>query len=99
MRRQASVIGRISLTLGCALVPTWFATVTCAQKASGWRDPSKHEAKFIAVDKDVQLEVLDWGGSGRAVVLLAGSGLTAHEFDDFAPKLTGHYHVYGITRR
>jgi pimeloyl-ACP methyl ester carboxylesterase len=23
----------------------------------------------------------------------------AHVFDDFAPKLTGHYHVYGITRR
>jgi len=47
----------------------------------------------------VRLEVLDWGGSGRPVVLLAGSGNTAHVFDDFAPKLTGFCHVYGITRR
>jgi pimeloyl-ACP methyl ester carboxylesterase len=45
------------------------------------------------------LEVLDWGGSGRSIVLLAGGGNTAHVFDDFAPKLTDSYHVYGITRR
>jgi non-heme chloroperoxidase len=43
--------------------------------------------------------VLDWGGSGRPLVLLAGSGNTAHIFDDFAPKLSPEYHVYGITRR
>jgi pimeloyl-ACP methyl ester carboxylesterase len=51
------------------------------------------------VDKDVRLEVLDWGGSGRPIVLLAGGGNTAHVFDNFAPKLTPHGHVYGITRR
>jgi len=45
------------------------------------------------------LEVLDWGGSGRPLVLLAGGGDTAHVFDDFAPKLTPSFHVYGITRR
>jgi len=33
------------------------------------------------------------------VVLLAGLGNTAHVFDDFAPKLAGDYHVYGVTRR
>jgi pimeloyl-ACP methyl ester carboxylesterase len=54
---------------------------------------------FVTVDKGVRLEVLDWGGSGRAVVLLAGLGDTAHVFDKFATKLTGEYHVYGITRR
>jgi len=51
------------------------------------------------VDKNVRLEVLDWGGSGGPVVLLAGGGHTAHVFDEFAPKLTADYHVYGITRR
>jgi pimeloyl-ACP methyl ester carboxylesterase len=45
------------------------------------------------------LEVLDWSGSGRPLVLLAGGGDTAHVFDDFAPKLTASFHVYGITRR
>jgi non-heme chloroperoxidase len=47
----------------------------------------------------VSLEVLDWGGSGRPMVLLTGSGNTAHVFDDFARKLTAIAHVYGITRR
>jgi pimeloyl-ACP methyl ester carboxylesterase len=51
------------------------------------------------VDKDVRLEVLDWGGSGRALVLLTGLGDNAHVFDDFAPKLSRDYHVFGITRR
>jgi pimeloyl-ACP methyl ester carboxylesterase len=51
------------------------------------------------VSDDVRLEVLDWGGTGRPVVLLAGSGNTAHVFDDFAEKLSSLCHVYGITRR
>jgi len=45
------------------------------------------------------LEVLDWSGSGRSLVLLAGGGDTAHGFNDFAPKLIDHHHVYGSTRR
>jgi len=64
-----------------------------------WRDQSPHTIQFVTVDKNVRLEVLDWGGSGRPVVLLAGGGNTAHVFDEFAPKLTANYHVYGITRR
>jgi pimeloyl-ACP methyl ester carboxylesterase len=51
------------------------------------------------VDENVKLEVLDWGGPGRALVLLTGLGNTAHVFDELAPKLTPNYHVYGITRR
>jgi len=70
-----------------------------SQSAPAWKDPSPHTTRFITVDDNVRLEVLDWGGSGRAVVLLAGGGDTAHVFDDFAPKLTAHNHVYGITRR
>ena len=59
--------------------------------SSDWKDPSPHSVQFITVDKDVRLEVLDWGGSGRPIVLLAGMGNTAHVFDDFAPKLTKDY--------
>jgi pimeloyl-ACP methyl ester carboxylesterase len=64
-----------------------------------WRDPSPHAVRFVTVAPDVRLEVLDWGGTGRPVVLLAGLGNTAHVFDDFAAKLVRDYHVYGITRR
>jgi pimeloyl-ACP methyl ester carboxylesterase len=60
---------------------------------------SAQDARFVTVDKTVRLEVLDWGGTGRPVVLLAGLGSTAHVFDTFAPKLAGICHVYGITRR
>lgn len=70
-----------------------------AQEAVPWHDPSPHKIQFVTVDKDVKLEVLDWGGTGRPIVLLAGLGDTAHMFDNFAPKLTSEYHVYGITRR
>jgi non-heme chloroperoxidase len=70
-----------------------------AQEPAPWHDPSPHTVQFVTVDKDVKLEVLDWGGTGRPIVLLAGLGDTAHVFDDFAPKLTTGYHVYGITRR
>jgi pimeloyl-ACP methyl ester carboxylesterase len=64
-----------------------------------WQDRSKHRVQFVTVEDGVRLEVLDWGGSGRPVVLLSGLGFTAHVFDDLAEKLTGTYHVYGITRR
>lgn len=69
------------------------------QSSAVWKDMSPHTTQFVVVDQGVQLEVLDWGGSGRPIVLLAGGGNTAHVFDDFAPKLTAYYHVYGITRR
>jgi non-heme chloroperoxidase len=70
-----------------------------AQEPRQWHDPSPHTVQFVSVDNNVKLEVLDWGGSGRPLVLLAGGGDTAHVYDDFAPKLTSQYHVYGITRR
>jgi pimeloyl-ACP methyl ester carboxylesterase len=93
------LISRISVALGLFVVHTWFAFTACAQEPRAWQDPSKHQVRFITVDEGVQLEVLDWGGSGRAVVLLTGSGNTAHVFDDFAPKLRDCCRVYGITRR
>ncbi|HEY3989427.1 MAG TPA: alpha/beta hydrolase [Acidobacteriaceae bacterium] len=55
--------------------------------------------QFVTVDKDVKLEILDWGGTGRPLIFLAGGGRTAHDYDQFAPKFTTKYHAYGITRR
>lgn len=64
-----------------------------------WHDTSPHQVRFVIVEYGVRVEVLDWGGTGRALVLLAGSGNTAHIFDNIAPKLRAFCHVYGITRR
>jgi non-heme chloroperoxidase len=77
---------------------TSYAPNTIAAETASWHDPSPHRMTFVTVDNGVKLEVLDWGGNGRAVVLLAGYQ-TAHEYDDIAPKLTTFCHVYGITRR
>jgi pimeloyl-ACP methyl ester carboxylesterase len=63
-----------------------------------WTVPS-HVIRFVRVDTNVTLEVLDWGGTGRPIVFLAGLGYTAHVFDAFAPNFIQKYHVYGITRR
>ena len=64
-----------------------------------WKDPSPHKVQFVTVDKDVKLEVLDWGGRGPPLVFLTGMGNTAHVFDKFAPKFIDKHHVYSITRR
>jgi pimeloyl-ACP methyl ester carboxylesterase len=86
-----------SLKGGPARIPL---TLRRATKATAWPlDPSAHSVRFVTVDHDVKLEVLDWGGSGSPLVLLTGLGDTAHVYDRFATKLATSYHVYGITRR
>jgi pimeloyl-ACP methyl ester carboxylesterase len=54
---------------------------------------------MVKVAPGVELEVLDWGGSGNALVLLTGRGDNAHVYDNFAFQFTDYFHVYGITRR
>lgn len=64
-----------------------------------WIDPSPHRVRIIRVAPNVDIELLDWGGTGDPLVFLAGFGNTAHVFDGFAPQFTDRYHVIGITRR
>ncbi len=93
---------------GNSIVGTWqrlgappvAVTLERATKESRWPvDESPHKARLIAIDADVSLEVLDWGGKGPPLVFLAGLGSTAHMFDELAPKFADKHHVYGITRR
>jgi non-heme chloroperoxidase len=75
-------------------------TFNRATEATAWpTDSTPHKVQFVPVEADVKLEVLDWGGTGRPLVLLSGLGNDAHVYDKFALKLTPNYHVYGITRR
>ena len=75
------------------------ACTACAQNAPSFQGETALKTQFVDVQPDVKLEVLDWGGTGRNLVLLAGLGNTAHVFDSLGPKLAAHYHVIGITRR
>jgi pimeloyl-ACP methyl ester carboxylesterase len=62
-------------------------------------DTSGHKVSFVTVEPGVQLEVLDWGGTGQTLVLLTGMGDNAHVFDGFAYQFNDRFHVIGITRR
>jgi non-heme chloroperoxidase len=84
-------IWRLSFLL---IVSPWIAVHSMAQA-----DSSPHSIQMVTVEPGVQLEVLDWGGSGRPLVFLAGNGDTAHRFDGFAPQFTKQHHVFGVTRR
>jgi non-heme chloroperoxidase len=91
---------------GTTIIGTWtqyngprplvFAKTT---PTTEWKDPSPHKVQFVTVDEDVNLEVLDWGGSGPPLVFLTGMGNTAHVFDKFAPKFIDKHHVISNTRR
>lgn len=89
---------RVCAIAGFCILTSSARRSAIASETATWHDSSPHRITFVTVDNQVKLEVLDWGGSGRAVVLLAGYQ-TAHEYDDIAPKLTAFCHVYGITRR
>jgi pimeloyl-ACP methyl ester carboxylesterase len=75
------------------------ATSAFAQPAAPKPDTSPHTVQMVPVAEGVELEVLDWGGSGPPLVFLAGMGFTAHDFDTFAPRFVAAHHVYAITRR
>jgi pimeloyl-ACP methyl ester carboxylesterase len=77
----------------------WPLTFRHVSPREAWPLSQPHTARFVAVDTNVKLEVLDWGGSGPPIVFLAGLGNTAHVFDAYTPKFTPRYHVYGTTRR
>lgn len=62
-------------------------------------DTSVHVLKFVSIEPGVKLEVLDFGGSGPAMIFLSALGSDAHDWDRFAPKVTNRYHAYAITRR
>src|SRR5580692_441959 len=88
--------------MGQRIRVTVFPLIACAALAENGRSSQGETAlktQFVEVQPDVKLEVLDWGGTGRNLVLLAGGGSTAHVFDSLGPKLAAHYHVIGITRR
>jgi non-heme chloroperoxidase len=87
------------LALGAASGAGVYGQQGSAPQPAQPADTVAHTVQIVQVEPDVKLEVLDWGGSGRPLILLAGLGNDAHVFDQFALKLVPTYHVYGITRR
>ncbi|MBL7698774.1 MAG: alpha/beta hydrolase [Chitinophagaceae bacterium] len=90
------MVSKTKLVFAAAIIALGAACSSQVKTPQNIPSPVIH---FVPVEKNVQLEVIDWGGAGQSIVLLAGGGNTAHVFDDFAPKLARYFHVYGITRR
>jgi pimeloyl-ACP methyl ester carboxylesterase len=92
---QLALLGAIALLMS--------GTPTAARAAdlepAACADDTPHKVRMVQVAPGVELEVLDWGGKGAAMVLLTGLGDNAHVYDGFAYQFTDHYRVIGITRR
>ena len=88
---------RVSLAM---LVFIALAGSSCrAPETKTWVDPAKHQIAMISVAPNVQLEVLDWGGTGAPLVFLAGLGDSGHAFDEFAARFRNEFRPIAITRR
>lgn len=96
-----------SFTAACAILRTMMISEPIVEtraagtrtKQHAWVDTSPHGVRMIRVAPNVDIEVLDWAGTGEPLVFLAGFGNTAHIFDGFASQFTDGHHVLGITRR
>jgi hypothetical protein len=73
--QQAETRNHWGLLVACLLLPT----VCYSQKTAASIDPCPQQ-QFVLVAPEVKLKVLDWGGAGRNLVLLAGGGNTAHVY-------------------
>lgn len=84
---------------GASCTSSTIGPTTIGPGASSCTDFTPHTSRFVTVAPNVRVEVLDWGGSGKTMVLLTGLGDVAQVYDDFALQWTDFYHVIGITRR
>ena len=69
-----------------------------AATATVWSDAAAHQERFIEAN-GVRLNVLDWGGTGPALILIHGYGDSPHAFDDLAPAFTDRFRVVAYARR
>ncbi len=54
---------------------------------------------FIEVQPEVRLHYLDWGGTGRPLILLHGLASSARIWDFAAPLLAERFHVFALDQR
>ena len=83
------------LTLRLAFLALFISAYTTP---AAWSDPLSPLEGFAAVN-GVNLQYLDWGGAGPALILIHGLGDDPHNFDDLAPAFIDRYHVIAYARR
>jgi pimeloyl-ACP methyl ester carboxylesterase len=84
--------------LRSALLVAGLCAVASAQEVRPGTIGAAPQDRFSTVN-GVRLQYVDWGGTGRAILLLPGLGDNVHRFDEFAPRFTDAFHVVGFSRR
>ncbi len=56
------------------------------------------QTRFVTAN-GVKLHYVEWGGKGESLVYLTELGGMADGFDPIAKRVTGRFHVIGLTRR
>jgi pimeloyl-ACP methyl ester carboxylesterase/ATP-dependent Clp protease adapter protein ClpS len=77
--------------LACVLEP--------ALAPEAWKAHPAFERQLVPVEPGVEIEALDWGGTGPPLVFLAGLGFDAQVFAGFAGKFTDRHRVFSLSRR
>jgi len=90
----------VVLVAGCASTsPDFLAPQSAEMDArTRWTDAAGHNNRRVAL-RETTIHMIDYGGTGRTLVFLAGLGNSAHVFDDFATRFTDMFHVIALTRR
>jgi len=57
------------------------------------------EDAYLTIPTSIRLHYLDWGGSGRPLVLLHGLASSSRIWDFTAPLLAGHFHTVALDQR
>ncbi len=85
----------------CFLFGALFPVLGACTRAPRAADMSAQalNARFVTVQPNVTLEVLDSGGPGEPLVFLAGFGNSAHIFERFAARFRDQFRVVAVTRR
>lgn len=78
----------LALVQGCGLQKNEDAAVESLPRQS-----------FVETAPGVRVEVVEWGGTGPALLLLAGATHSAWVYEDLAPHFTDQRTVFGMTRR
>lgn len=102
VRARASLMLAMLFALGASSIAQSLSAVPgSSPEPPGCFDGTPHKQTLVQVDKTVQLQILDWGGTdkSRTMVLLTGLGDSAHVYDQFAYQFIDYFHVIGITRR
>src|SRR5437879_12583894 len=57
------------------------------------------EDAYLTLPTSIRLHYLDWGGSGRPLVLLHGLASSCRIWDFTAPLLAEHFHTLALAQR